>query len=874
MDTEIGTPRVSLLRDLRLRAGLSQEELAERAGISARSISDIERGDQVRPFPATVRRLAEGLGLDPQEQARFTECLLARSLPTPERRGSATLDRTQRAGGLPHSLTTLIGREREIAAILGLLAADVPRLLVLTGPGGVGKTRLAVEVGWRLATTWRKVILVSLAPLGDHESVTGAMGEAIGITAGLGQDPVKALSTALGDSHALVIMDNFEHVVPAAAAVTRLLSMCPNLKVLCTSRSALNVYGEHRYVISPLPISDELYEKGLGDGAPGDAERLFVDRARMAGRDLYLRAGDHEIVAEICRKLDGLPLALELAAAWSGMMPLSELLAGLPDGERLLARSPIDAPPRHRSLQATINWTYGLLDPAERRLFRRLSVFRGGFTVEAAAAVAEPNRDRTKVLEGISQLVDKSLVERGDDNKTVRFSMLETIREGAHHWLNKAGEVDAVRRRHATHLASWFDDIEGEYSAPYTAEHTYHMVAAEQANSEAALRFAWEFRDIALGWQILSHAEDYRTEGSLTSWPSWVEQLRSTAEANPEALPRRIEVRVLLSRELMRVMRGEVAKSDTLDDGIETVLQCEEPRFQYGLLARVGHTLPLAPQLDETSRRFSLELAERYLAAARSVSKEGPQPGRFHYSVLQGEAEVAWQLHGDYARSRRLYEEALALARSTDDALDAAFTLHGLGFLNLVDRRLLEAADQLHEAAAKYEEVGILQHWAGAQQQLVTAYHLLGRLDEAKAVARGLLENPRVRPDVGLIRSLCRQVADLAVRSGMLSEAAIILGASNAYEREDEVWGFLTPGSVVTGVEEPRAYSPWFYAEEFERLQQTRRSLGAEVFEKLTHEGASMGVDAAADRVLGKRGGREHGRRDSAGARRNPKLEG
>jgi tetratricopeptide (TPR) repeat protein len=399
------------------------------------------------------------------------------------------------------------------------------------------------------------------------------------------------------------------------------------------------------------------------------------------------------------------------------------------------------------------------------------------------------------------------------------------------------------------------------------------MVAAEQANSEAALRFAWESGDIALGWQILSHAEDYRTEGSLTRWPSWVEQLRSTAEANPEVLPRRMEVRVLLFRDLIRVLHGEVAKSAILDDGIETVLQCEEPRFQYGLLARVGHTLPLAPQLDEASRRFNLELAERYLAAARSVSKEGPQPGRFHYSVLRGQAEVAWQLHGDHARSRRLYEEALALARSTNDALDAAFTLHGLGFLNLVDRRLLEAADQLHEAAAKYEEVGILQDWAGAEQQLVRAYLLLGRLDEAQAVARGLLGNPRVRPDVGLIRSLCRQVADLAVRRGMLSEAAIMLGASNAYEREDEVWGLFTPGSVVTDDEEPPAYAPWFYAEGFERLQQTRRSLGAEVFEKLTQEGASMGVDAAADLVLGKRGGREHGR-DSARARRNPKLEG
>ena len=273
-------------------------------------------------------------------------------------------------------------------------------------------------------------------------------------------------------------------------------------------------------------------------------------------------------------------------------MPLSELLERLPDEHRLLVRSPIDAPPRHRSLQATTNWTYALLDPVERRLFRRLSVFRGGFTVEAAAAVAEPHRDRTKVLEGISQLVDKSLVGRVGDNTTVRFSMLETIREGAHHWLKKAGEVDDVRRRHANQLALWFDDIEGEYSAPYTAEQTYRMVAAEQANSEAALRFAWESGDIALGWQILSHAEDYRTEGSLTRWPSWVEQLRSTAEANPEALPRRTGVRVLLFKELRHVMRGEEAKSDILENGVETVLQCEEPRLQYGLLARVGTPCP------------------------------------------------------------------------------------------------------------------------------------------------------------------------------------------------------------------------------------------------------------------------------------------
>ena len=172
-----------------------------------------------------------------------------------------------------------------------------------------------------------------------------------------------------------------------------------------------------------------------------------------------------------------------------------------------------------------------------------------------------------------------------------------------------------------------------------------------------------------------------------------------------------------------------------------------------------GHTLPLAPQLDETSRRFSLELAERYLAAARSVSKEGPQPGRFHYSVLRGEAEVAWQLHSDHARSRRLYEEALVLARSTNDALDAAFTLHGLGFLNLVDRRLLEAADQLHEAAAKYEEVGILQHWAGAEQQLVTAY-LLGPTRRgpsgSKRAARESARAPRRGPPPKSLQAGCR----------------------------------------------------------------------------------------------------------------------
>jgi predicted ATPase len=412
----------------------------------------------------------------------------------------------RRPGNLPVQLTSFVGRAQETRAVRDLLERDDTRLVTLTGPGGVGKTRLALRVAALVGNAFADgVVAAELAPVADRDGVVHAIGRALGAF-GARQPSVADLIGSLESKRLLLLLDNFEHVLDAAPLVAELLRGCPRLGVLATSRAALRISGEQEFPVSPLPVPDPTRLPAVAALADYAAVALFVDRAARVRPDFALTADNAAAVAAVCARLDGLPLALELAAARVRTLPprvLLERLSAAADSPslRLLAGGPRDAPARQRTLHDTIAWSHDLLGLEDRTLFRRLAVFVGGSSLEAAEAVcAAPvdvggsqlavNTGRTHaidIVDGLDSLVEKSLLVQGEGpGGEPRFAMLETIRAYAWEQLVAAGEAAALRRRHAEYYLAM---VEATGALLFAGARKRVRLAAEQANVQAALRW-------------------------------------------------------------------------------------------------------------------------------------------------------------------------------------------------------------------------------------------------------------------------------------------------------------------------------------------------------------------------------------------------
>ena len=577
-----------------------------------------------------------------------------------------------RASNIPVQRTGFVGREKEIAAAKELLLRQDVRLVTITGPGGIGKTRLGVEVASGLVDRFPGGIhFVPLSPLRDPGLVASAIVQTLGIGEAGGQSPLEILQKNLEDSlraPMLFVLDNFEHLAQAAPTVAELLVMGPNLKILVTSRSALHLYGEHEFPVPPLALPDARSLPPVAVLSQYPAVALFVQRAIAVKPDFELNRENALAVAEICARLDGLPLAIELAAARVKVLSLASIGTRLASRLQLLTGGSRDLPQRQQTLRAAIDWSYDLLNADEQKLFRRLSVFVGGCTLEGAEAVCDTKGDLgLDLLDGMASMVDKSLLQQVEQaNGESRFMMLETIREYAREKLEASQEEASTKRAHAAYCLVLAEEEAKGQSGAEGAE-WLERFGLEHDNFRASLEWLAATGDAEWGLRLGAalfrfwEAREYLAEGR-----GWLDKLLKLAGA---ASPTKARVRALFAAGVLASEQGDYTSAGVLLR--ESLDIARKLRDTQGVAVSLNAMAVIAQDQDDLAVAHSL--FEESLAVWRELGDQ-----KAAARSLSNVANVA-KLQGDYDRARSLYAECLSIFERVGDRTGVAWSLNSQG---------------------------------------------------------------------------------------------------------------------------------------------------------------------------------------------------
>jgi predicted ATPase/transcriptional regulator with XRE-family HTH domain len=862
------------LRVLRARAGLTQEALAERAGLGVATLKALEGDQRQRPHPQTLALLADALGLTPEDR----DALLHGS---PSNQRAADPDVAEQpaadAARLPVWLTSFVGRETELEAVRTLLhpSTSAVRFLTLLGPGGVGKTRLAAAAAAELVGAYADgVVFVDLAPLSDARLVPSTIARALDLQERAGRSARELLREHLQWRRVLLVLDNFEHLLDAAPVVADLVQGCRYAAVLITSRTALRVQGEQRLVLAPLPTPPATLEATTTAIGTSPAVRLFVERAMAVSGDFALTTDNAPAIADICRRLDGLPLAIELAAARACLLPPATLLARLERRLAVLTGGAVNTPPRHQTLRAALAWSVDLLAPAERALFRRLAVFAGDWSLEAAEAIGGDD-----TIDGLQMLVDSSLVHRLDGaTREPRFRLLETVREYALEQLEGSGESSDQYARHAAYVLTLVEKAEPELLGP-DQRFWFDQLDRELDNVRVALAWARSSGELELGLRLaLALTIFYEERGHVLEGCEWLQTLLDAPfESDSAERLAPLGARALAAHAWLRHLCGDYRRARLL---------AEQSLASWRHLDQIGNS-PVAlnvlafvarqeGDLERQEALFRESLAMTRAAgdiqgSAAILSWLGTQPrapGDFDEAIAlleeslrlyqstgttAGIAFILYHLGGaarfrhDANRAKALIEQSLALSQALGDRNDMAYARGALAGLAADDGDLERAQTLCEESIATFHDLGDDR---GLVQELRVRARIAGLQGDDRTAAACYVECVTLRHGMrivdlaftleGLALVLARMAAQLQQVAG-LTTAVHLLGAAAALREQpgvaaDRYWNTALPLDTV--------------AVSAQQVAATRALVGDAAFDAAWNAGRQLSLEQACAEAL------------------------
>jgi predicted ATPase/transcriptional regulator with XRE-family HTH domain len=848
------------LRQQRKALDLTQEDLAMRIDCSWETVRKIESGDR-HPSKQVAELIADFLRISPEDRPAFQR--FARSDVDAEHFLSlpkAAAEPSHIPNNLPSERSTFIGRESAIASVCALLRRPAVRLLTLTGPAGIGKTRLSLQVAGALLDEFPGgVFLVQLAPVTDPDFVALAIVQTLGATQSPDQPAVQRLKEYLRDRHMLLVLDNFEQVVQAGPLVAQLLEACPKLKVLVSSRTVLRVYGEHEYPVQPMSLPNIAHLSTPDVLEQYEAVELFVHRSEAVKPGFVLTEGNAPAVVEICYRLDGLPLAIELAAARSNILSPAAIVARLGNRLKLLTLGAEDLPARQRTLRNAIAWSYDLLDGEEKALFARLGVFTGGCMLEAAEAVVGDGGP-VDILDKMTSLVGKSLlVQQEGVGGEPRFSMLETIREYALEKLEESGEAEEVQRRHTAYFLELAESAEPNLTSAERADWLARLDrdldniravltrCQSQHDVEASLRLAgalswfWYFRSYLIegcGWleRALSAAPTKSSATAPGGSMARAKALNGLArllarmsrynDARPwleesVAICRQMGERTELAFAL--ALLGLVATSNGEH---EMISMCEE---SVALFEDMGDKWGLAYALDmfaDASGWINPDRMEPLVRRSLALYRElGDQENTS--TDLSSLGSIA-QFMGDYSSAIRYFDEALEINYALGDRWNLALSFYALAQTSHLQGDRVRARALYEQSIPMFRELGRKSGFAGALRFL--AHLAQDDADYARALSL-------TRESLTLARQLDNStqfalglaaLGGLAAAAGHAEYAAVLFGAADAHRLEQALRFFPLDRSR--------------YAR---HLALVREALSEEVFGAAWERGRAMSLDEA-----------------------------